>query len=80
MTIEKTILHCVLKHARNIRGRNLQYTLFYKQHFCKQRQAKIGKKLANSKQHPEAELVLFENYSHSSFTLSSKNNRTCSKK
>ena len=28
------------------------------------------------KQHSEAELLLFENYSHSSFTLSSKNNRT----
>ena len=30
----------------------------------------------NAKEHPEAELFLFENYSHSSFTLSSKNNRT----
>ena len=28
------------------------------------------------KQHSEAELLLFENYSHSSFTLSPKNNRT----
>ena len=30
--------------------------------------------------HPEDELLLFENYSHSSYTLSSKNNRTYSKK
>ena len=38
-----------------------------------QRQAEIGK-------NPEAELLLFENYLHSSSTLSSKNNRTYSKK
>ena len=30
-------------------------------------------------QHPENEPLLLENYSHSSFTLSSKNNRTYSK-
>ena len=34
----------------------------------------------NAKQRPEAEIYLFGNYSHSSFTLSSKNNRTYSKK
>ena len=33
-----------------------------------------------AKQHPEAELLLFENYSHSSSKLSSKNNKTDSKK
>ena len=38
------------------------------------------KNQAYAKQHPEAELWLFENYSHSSSTLSSKNNRTYSKK
>ena len=37
---------------------------------------KLAKKQANAKQHPEAELLLFENYSHSSYTLLSKNNRT----
>ena len=39
-----------------------------KQHFYKQRQAKIGKKSsnqANAKQHLEDELLLFENYSPS---------------
>ena len=43
----------------------LQYTRFflYKQHFYKQRQAGIGKNYAKTKQHPEAELSLFENYS-----------------
>ena len=39
---------------------------------------KLPKSQANAKQHPEAELLLFENYSHSSPTLSSKNNRTYS--
>ena len=57
------------------------HAFFYKQNFCKQQQAEIGKKnQANAKQNPEAELLLFENYSHSSSTLSSKNNRTYSKK
>ena len=47
----------------------------YKQHFYKQRQAEIDKKnQANAKQHPEAELLLFENYSYSSSTALFKNN------
>ena len=29
-------------------GSFLKYTLFYKQHFCKQRQTKIGKKSSKS--------------------------------
>ena len=33
----------------------------------------------NAKEHPEAELKLFDNYSRSSHTLSSENNRTYSK-
>ena len=41
---------------------------------------KLAKNQANVKQHPEAELLVFENYSHYSSTLSSKNDRTCSKK
>ena len=36
----------------------------------------MAKNQANAKQHPEAELLLFENYSYSSSTLSSRNNRT----
>ena len=35
---------------------------------------------AKAKQHPEAELLLFDNHSLSSSTLSSKNNRRPSKK
>ena len=54
---------------------------FNKQHFYMQRQAEIGKKnQAVARQHPETELLLFENYSHSSSTLSSKDNRIYSKK
>ena len=41
---------------------------------------KLAKNQANAKQHPQAELLLFENYSHSSSPLSNKNNRTYSKK
>ena len=50
------------------------YAFLYKQHFYKQHQVEIGKKnWAKAKQHPEAELLLFENYLLSSSTLSSKN-------
>ena len=38
----------------------------------------LAKNQANAMQHPEAELLLFRNYSHSSLTLSSKNNWTYS--
>ena len=52
------------------------YTLFYKQLFYKQRQVEtVKRKQAKAKQHPDA-----ENYSLSSFTLSSRNNRRYSKK
>ena len=37
---------------------------------------KLAKNQANTKQHLEAELLTFENYSHSSSTLSTKNKRT----
>ena len=36
---------------------------------------KLAKSQANAKQHREAEFLLFENYSHFSPTISSKNNR-----
>ena len=55
-------------------GQKLIYTLFYKQHFYKQRQLKLAKNQANAKQHPEAKLLLFENYFHSSSTSSPKKN------
>ena len=49
---------------------------FYKQHA----KLKLTKNQANAKQHPEVELLLFENYSHYSSMLSSINNRRYSKK
>ena len=55
------------------------YDSGYTRFFYKQRQADIGKKnQAKAKQRPEAELVLFENYSLSSSTLSPKNKKTYS--
>ena len=66
---ENDLLHVIIK-----------YTFFYKQQFYKKRQAEIGKNQAKAKQHPEAELLLIENYSLFSSTLLSKNNRRHSKK
>ena len=40
----------------------------------------MAKNQGNARQHPEAEFLLFENHSHSSSTLSSKNNKIYSKK
>ena len=47
--------------------------------FISNTRLKLAKNQANAKQHRQAELLLFENYSHSSSPLSSKNNRICSK-
>ena len=59
----------------------INYTLFFcKQHFYKQRQAKIGKKLSKSQATPWGWTFPFENYSLSSSTLSSKNDMRYSKK
>ena len=41
---------------------------------------KLAKNQAYAKQHPESELLLFENFSHSSAALFSKNDTTYSKK
>ena len=54
--------------------------LFHKQYFLKNARLKLTKNQANPKQHPETELLLFENYSHCLSKLLSKNNRTYSKK
>ena len=69
------ILNCTW-HSRY----KISYTLFTSSTFISNARLKLEKNQANAKQHPEAELLLFENYSHSSFTLSSRNNRTYSKK
>ena len=62
---------------------HVKYTLFSKQHFHKQHRntkLKLAKNQAKAKQPPEAELLLFENYSLSSSMLSSKTNLRYSKK
>ena len=48
--------------------------------FISNARLKLAENQANAKQQPEAELLLFENYSHSLSTLSSKNNRIYSEK
>ena len=48
--------------------------------FISNARLKLAKNQANAKQHLEADFLLFENYLFASFTLSSKNNRTCSEK
>ena len=48
--------------------------------FISNARLKMAKNQANAKQHPEAELLLFENFLHFSSTLSCRNNGTYSKK
>ena len=50
------------------------YAFFISITFISNTRLKLAKNQASAKQHPDAELLLFENYSHSSPTLSSKNN------
>ena len=54
--------------------------LFISNTFIGNARLKLAKNQANAEQRPKAELLLFENYSHSSSTLSSKSNRTYSEK
>ena len=58
-----------------------KYTLFFISNtFIFNARLKLAKNQANAKQQPEVELLLPKNYSHSSSTLSFKNNRTYSEK
>ena len=56
------------------------HAFFISKTFISNTTLRLVKNQANAKQDLEAELLLFENYSHSSYTLSSKNNGTYSKK
>ena len=57
------------------------YMLFFISNtFINNFKLKLAKNQAKAKQHPEAELLLFENYSLLSSKLSSKNSRRYSKK
>ena len=58
----------------------VQYASFYYKQLISNVKMRMAKNQENTNHHPEAELLLFENYSHSSSTLSSKNNGTYSKK
>ena len=68
----------------NVRKAFLQHAslhlFFISNSFISNSRLKLTKNQANAKQHPEAELLTFGNYSDFSFTLSTKNNRTYSKK
>ena len=64
---------------------NLTYTLFVSNTFISNARLKLTKNQMlmskikpNAKQHPDAELLLFENYLHYSSILSSKNNSSYS--
>ena len=70
LSLVLTFLGFLILEMQNQKCKRLNTcTLFYKQHFYKQCQTETGKKSqANSKQHNEAELLVFENYWHSSST------------
>ena len=53
-----------------------KHAFFISKTFVSNASLRLAKSQANAKQDPEDESLRFENYSHSSFTLSSKNNRT----
>ena len=55
------------------------HAFFISNTFISNVRLKLAKNQANAKQQPETELLLFEFFSHSSSTLSSKNNRRYSK-
>ena len=53
---------------------------FTRNTFMNNARLKLSENQANAKQHTEAEILLFENYSHSSYKLPSKNIKIYSKK
>ena len=56
------------------------HAFFISNTFISNVRLKLAKNQVIAKQHPEIELLLFENYLHSSSMLSFKNNRTFSKR
>ena len=72
MKLEKNITAMLLKVEL--------HAFFISNTFISNASLKLAKNQANAKPHPEAKFFLLENHSHSSSKLSSKNNRTCSKK
>ena len=60
--------------------KKLNTSFFISNTFISNARLKLAKNQANAKQHPEVELFLFENYSHSSTMLSFRSNKTYTKK
>ena len=56
------------------------YACFISNSFTSNNMLKLTKTQSKAKQHPEVKFLLFANCLLSSFTLSSKNDRACSKK
>ena len=56
------------------------HAFFIRSTFISNARQKLAKNQGNAKQHTGAEILTFENYSFSSFTLSTENNWTYSKK
>ena len=56
------------------------HAFFINNTFKSNTRLKLATNQASSKQHRETKLLLLENYSHSSSTLTSESNRTYSKK
>ena len=86
LTIFLTTCACGVIHIIKFRFFFLRYreelthARFFKSNtFISNARLKLAKNQANAEQHPEAELLLLENYSYSSSTLSCKSNRTYSK-
>ena len=70
-TIDHRVVKSILKFV---------HTFFISNTFISNARLKLAKNHVDAKQHPEAENLLFENYSHFSSTLSSKSDRIYSKK
>ena len=79
------IFKCLVFQAKNLvfrsksllKSKPLKYTKFF---LISNARMKLAKNQPNAKQHPEAELLLLQNYSHSLFPLSFKKKNKKQKK
>ena len=70
--LSKNVTDTTCKEIKNIYKCNYM-PFFISNTFISNARLKLVKNQANAKQHPEAELLLFDSYSYSSSMLSSKN-------
>ena len=78
---EISVFYVVSSVKKYLQDTNILYTLFLiSQTFISNTRPKLTKSQAKAKQHPEAEFLLFENYSLFSFMSSPKINKRYSKK